>query len=194
MARKAKTTESKLAVVQPAYKPPEDYVDYTSALIRYGLLMHEKHGNMDRKALDSGIDELYGLGGKSIDLSVVQVQYLNMRMAGMSTVQACKALEIDLASPLFWEEDSGKGSLYNCCVDALRRLEAIKAEDVTWYMAINNPNSNLERMFAIKSRLPEYRDNATSGGKTIVAVEISLGDKPFKIVTDTKNVGDITNE
>lgn len=193
---KVNIKKTEIAVIEPkVYKSAEEYADYTSALIRYGLLMYQRSLNKDQKLLTGEmIDDLYQIGGDlSIALTPQQVQYLNMRMDGISTKKSCELLKIDQAYPLLWEEEGEKNSVYRFCVEALRLIQAKQAEDVVWDKAINE-GKELMLMFAVKSRLDEYKDNAKATGANVVQVNISVDKEPFVVDTNTKIIeGEIVN-
>ena len=183
MARVKKTTE-----LMPMEKPsmlPEDYCDYGSALIQYGSIKWQKANKM----LCDG-----GEGSKeSLPLSLEQVQYLNMRMAGISMADACKALKISPAMPMLWEEEGEKSSLFSCCVDAIKRKQAVMLEDNMWETAMvdNSSRRDIMKMFLIKPRMPEYKENSPSA-VVPVQVNISIDGQPY--VADTKMVGEDEDE
>lgn len=178
MPRPSKKTE-----LIPMDKPsplPEDYADYGSALIQFGNIMWQKNNKM----LSDG-----GEGTKeSLPLSLVQVQYLNMRMAGITMLEACKALKISPAYPLLWEEGEEK-NLYCYCVDAIKQIQARAAEDSLWGTVSKDPESckgNLI-MFGMKSRMPEYKDNAPT---TTVPIQVNLTVDGIPYKADTRMVGE----
>jgi hypothetical protein len=142
--------------------------------------------------LTDGMDKLYGIDGQSIDLTSQQVQYLNMRMDGLSTKQVCKSLQLDPALPMLWEEESEKNSLYYCCLTALETLKAKDLEDIVLEKAMtdNDWRRDTVRMFALKRFMPEYRENSPSV-TSAVQVNISVANQPFEVVTETKEISDV---
>jgi hypothetical protein len=175
---------SQIAVIEPERVNPDEYADFTSALIRYGLLLRSKR-NDDTKRLEAP-DDLYD-ASNNIDLTVEQVKFLNMKMAGLTTTDICKKLNISMASSLLWEEEGGKNSLFNCCMEAIKTIQARTAEDALWSTIEKNPESckgNLI-MYATKARLPEYRENApTVNVASRVIIEIE--GQTYKVVEDTQ--------
>lgn len=197
----AKRSYTKKQAEEPqAERPPIDpamYSDFGSSLIRFGVLMMEKKNQEDgTKKLESGectalvpttsMEGFYDFGlGLQSNLSLQQVQFLNMRMAGISNLDACMAIGVDMATPMLWAEENGLDSVYGCCLDAIRKAEATVAEDVVWDRAIRG-NKDLLLMFAVKSRLPEYRDNQPIQNQQIVKLDLRVNGETFKVVTETE--------
>jgi hypothetical protein len=174
---------SQIAVIEPVKVNPDEYADFTSALIRYGLLIRAKRNN-DTKLLESP-DGVYDVSN-NIDLTAQQVKYLNMKISGLTASKICKTLNIDMASALLWEEEGGKNSLFNCCMEAIKTIQARNAEDALWDTIERNPESckgNLI-MYATKARLPEYRENAPMVN-IMSKVSINIEGQPYKVVADT---------
>ena len=183
MGRVKKTTE-----LMPMEKPsmlPEDYCDYGSALIQYGSIKWQKANKM----LGDGGEGLK----ESLPLSLEQVQYLNMRMAGISMADACKALKILPDTLILWEEESEKGSLFSYCAEAIKRKQALLLEDSMWETAMqdNSSRRDIMKMFLIKPRMPEYKENSPSA-VVPVQVNISIDGQPY--VADTKIAGEDEDE
>jgi hypothetical protein len=191
MVKRSKSVALTVKEPEVTHKNPDEYIDFTSALIRYGLLMSAKAKN-GGKLLTDGMDKLYGIDGQSIDLTSQQVQYLNMRMDGLSTKQVCKSLQLDPALPMLWEEESEKNSLYYCCLTALETLKAKDLEDIVLEKAMtdNDWRRDTVRMFALKRFMPEYRENSPSV-TSAVQVNISVANQPFEVVTETKEISDV---
>lgn len=167
---------SKKVELAPLEKPsmmPEDYADAGSALIRYGQLSAVKGGK---------------LLGEGDSLELVQIQYLNMRMAGISLVDACKALMLDCAVPMLWEEEQGKDSVYAHCINAIRRKQALVLEDSMWDSAVSDtrPSRDAMRTALLRARMPEYKDNAPAV-QVPVQVNISINREPYAIDVSTED-------
>ena len=182
--KNVKVTKS-LAVIRPVVeRPTEEYYDYTTALIRYGLLMFRKTQG-DTKLLEGEVDSLYDA---PIPLTGEQVGYLNMRMQGLSMKNSCQLLKIDMAYPLLWEEELGIKSVYGFCLEAVKRTQAINLEDVVWDKAMTDDSKGLMAMFALKSRMSEYKDNAPANNNTAVQVNISVNGNKYVVDTDVVDI------
>lgn len=192
MGRPKKTTGKELAVVEPEVtrKNPEDYIDYTSALVRLGVYMSNKAKNGNKSITDGTEESLYGIEQQAMELTSQQVQYLNMRMDGLSTKDACKSLQLDMAMPLLWETTADKDGVYACCLTVLEQIKAKQLEDfvIDKAMVDGDWRRDTVRMFVMKRFLPEYRENAPQA-VSAVQVNISVANQPFEVVTETKSVG-----
>ena len=82
---------------------------------------------------------------------------VSLRADGWTDKEVCKGLGIGRSQLAIWQESD---DLYRACIDFVKDIETADAEQVTWRNAIENPNANIERMFALKARKPEYRDNS----------------------------------
>jgi hypothetical protein len=179
--RKPKITKA-LIPIESSVIEPEDYLDYSSTLIQLGVLMLEKSLRDDKKLLGEGVVE------PAIELMSEQVQYLNMRMKGIRIADCCKALKIDISAPMLWEEQYDKNSVYAYCIDIIRKSQALMLEDTVWNDAINNDSKDLLKMFALKSRMPEYKDNAVGGGQGVVIVNLKVDNQPYSVDENTVTV------
>jgi len=191
VARVKKTVNKELAVQEPevTWKNPEEYVDFTSALIQLGVFMSNKAKN-NGKAIASGTDDaMYGIENQAMELTSQQVQYLNMRMDGLSTKDACKGLQLDMAMPLLWEETADKDGVYACCLKVLEQITAKHLEESVINAALKDPDwrRDTARFFVMKRFMPEYRENAPQS-TSAVQVNISVANQPFEVVTETKIV------
>ena len=101
---------------------------------------------------------------------------------------ACKALGIRLSEIVIWKRNS---RLFEICMDILKEAEAEQAESVLWSNATQaaNPDS-ISRMFALKARKPEYRENAPAQGDTVVNVRISVEGQEFNTEAGIKIVSE----
>ena len=166
---------SKKSELIPMERPsllPEDYADAGSAVIQFGRLSAAK-----------GAKQLSD-GGKAVisELLPLQVQYVNMRMAGLGLAETCKALSIDCAVPMLWEEEQGKDSVYMHCISAIRKKQALVLEDGMWDSATTDsrPSRDAMRLALIRSRMPEYRENSPTVTMP-VQVNISIDREPYAI-------------
>ena len=189
MVKRGRKPKTELAVIEPevTHKNPDEYIDFTSSLIRLGMFMSNK-AKSNGKSITDGMDALYGIDEQSIDLTSQQVQYLNMLMDGMSTRDVCKGLQLDQATPMLWEETCDKDGVYSCCLSILQQIRAKELEEKFIDVALKDPDwrRDTARMFVMKRFMPEYRENSQTGGANIVQLNISVGDRPFEVITDTK--------
>jgi hypothetical protein len=163
----------------PTEAPSTDLALYTSAdtgVIKFGVLLWQK-SNKGKEQTELPT------------LSPEQITFLNMRVAGISPDYACKAIGIDSLSPLYWEESEGKDSLYCKCVEALSLKQVKDAENTVWDAVAKDSSSRRDilRMFAIKAKLPEYRDNAPTVSAP-VTVHLSFGNRQYLPETDTSKI------
>jgi hypothetical protein len=159
------------------------YVSPETGVVKFGILLWQKAQKDGEQTIP-------------VPLSVEQVCYLNMRVAGLLSAQACDLIGVDRLSPLYWEEKEGANSLYCKCIEALKLMQAKQAEDVVWDITVNDPSSRRDilRMFAMKGRLPEYRDNAPTVSAP-VTVHLSFGNRQYLPETDTsKIIEEMNNE
>jgi len=152
---------------------PDDFSDAGSAVIRFAQLSAGK----SQKTLSDGCS-----GNVPAVLDEKQVQYVNMRISGIGLVEACKALSIDAAVPMLWEEECGKDSVFAHCVAAIKRKQALVLEDSMWEQATTDGRSSRDsmRIALLNARMPEYRPNAPA--ITVpVQVNISIEREPYSI-------------
>ena len=158
---------------------PEDYADAGTGILMLAIALSAK--------ARAGKDE------QSVAVpDQVQIQYVNMRAAGMTQAEACKLLGIDRAMPMLWEEVSDKDSVYAQCVRIIKRIEAENLEAVVWRRATTVASASLERMFALKSRMSEYKDNAPAATFK-PQIRITIGGKNFDTAANLKEVVDVTD-
>jgi hypothetical protein len=120
-----------------------------------------------------------------LSLSQKQERYLTYRCHGsdhLDAAESCKLSPIELA---IWI----KQPFFSMIWAVVREAEALQAEAVTWSKAMTDGNASIERMFAIKSRKHEYRDNAPPPVAAITQIRISLDGKDFDVSADCKQVG-----
>lgn len=185
---KSEAAEANELMVQGAVSLcPEDYKDLDSALILYGLELARKDfdkGNLltDGKEQQEFLDSV----------SAEQAVYLNMRGAGLMPAEACQAMGINRAMPMLWEEQSAKSGIYNQCIKILKQMEADDLEAVVWKKALTDKNASIERMFALKSRKNEYKDNAPPVTNNVTQLRITVDGMNFDTSANFKDVqGDV---
>lgn len=157
---------------------PQDYADANAGIILLGIDLCIKN----RKGQDTDV----------LLPDPVQVQYINMRTAGMTQKEACTKLQIDRAMPMLWEEAGAKDSVYVQCVRIIKRIEAEDLESVVWRRATTVASASLERMFALKSRMSEYKDNAPAAAFR-PQVRITIGGKNYDVSANLQMKAEVVN-
>lgn len=147
----------------------EVFGDRERGIIRYGRLMAEKAG-------EDGIGEL----------SCEQVMYLSLRSVGVGTVEACGLIGIDVTMPLVWEAESGSGSWYMMCMEGIRKLEADVLEESMWASVLGGHTKEAERMFMLKGRKPQYRDNYQAQVTAVTQIRVSIDNNDFDVSANFK--------
>jgi len=143
---------------------PEDYADANSALVRLGQTYAEK-ANASSLLLESGEKK------EPERLTMEQVVYLNMLAAGLTPAEVCSCMKINRFQPTLWKEESEKDGVYRQCLKAIRVMEAENLEASVWRKASYD---SLMAMYALKTRMPEYKDNymPATGMETTINVNL----------------------
>jgi len=126
---------------------------------------------------------------EEINLSEQACQYLVARMAGADHPAAMRKAKAMPISIMIWQKDPEFMSIYN----QIKQAEAMMLESVVWDQAMNNPKASIERMFALKSRMSEYKDNAVATGQTVTNVRISIDGQDFDVSASMKDRGELNN-
>jgi hypothetical protein len=58
-------------------------------------------------------------------------------------------------------------------------MNAEQLESMVMSQALNNPNANIERMFAVKAWIPRYRDNAPLPAAPSVVIRVTIDGQPI---------------
>lgn len=133
-----------------------------------------------QKRLESGkVKELEGDGtGAIAELGQVQVMYLNMLAEGFTVPEACYMCGLDMVTPYMWEVQ-GRDGLFGEAMKIVREIETRSLESVVWAEASRGSKSENLKMFALKSRRPEYKDNFTAPTNVQTFIRVSLDGVPF---------------
>jgi hypothetical protein len=100
---------------------------------------------------------------------------------------ACTILGIRKSELVIWIKTN---KLFARCYEILKEAEAEQAESVLWSSATSQHNKDsISRMFALKARKPEYRENAPAPGDTVVNVRISVDGQVFDSTAGFKVAG-----
>jgi hypothetical protein len=72
--------------------------------------------------------------------------------------------------------------LFAKCLEIIKEAQAEQAESVLWTGATDTNNKDsISRMFALKARKPEYRDNAVAPGASVISVRVSIDGNPYSV-------------
>ena len=174
----------------------KEAVDYTSIpdspIIQCARILRDKSRSMSSAIAIESSNESALIVAQD-NLEPFQRMYIDLISTGTSSNDACKQLNIDCYLPILWENTCEKDGLYAQCISLIRKKEAKDLEEVIWSSAKNNPKSTLERMFAIKSRMDEYKDNAPPQTNLQTNINVTISDKdgnrfPYKVDTTVQEV------
>lgn len=163
----------------------EDYLMFDTAILQYG---ERKHVTAMSKvpALPSGEKAPVCLAREMLD---VQVQYLNMLGAGIRSQRACEVLGISLITPVVWLEEADGDSIYTYCIGLVKKMQADLLEDDVWNEALTNNKAYLLKMFALKARKDEYKDNAAPLNNMETNIFVKIGEKDYNVAVNYKSAG-----
>jgi hypothetical protein len=105
-------------------------------------------------------------------ISLAQTLYLLGLMYQLKPFEILDALHLAKISPALWAKNSSQ--IYRDNLDSIKTMNAEQLEAVVMDNALNNPNANIERMFALKAWIPKYKDNAPAAAAPSVVIRISL--------------------
>lgn len=79
--------------------------------------------------------------------------------------------------------------LYSKIMDIIKEMQAEQAETILWHNATDDENKdNISRMFALKARKQEYKDNAQPTNNSIISVRVTLDNKDFDTSASIKAI------
>lgn len=85
---------------------------------------------------------------------------------------ACGTINVPIIQHVAWIKSN---KLYAKAIQLLKEAQAEAVEDVVWQNALSGGTATtIERMFALKSRKAEYKDNALPQGDTNISVRVTL--------------------
>lgn len=150
---------------------PEGWPKLVSDLIK----LSSKQGQIFDTS--GGKPETSDIGLSVGDWSDRMVTFLD-RMANGRTIKCCfddgTATAVEL---MIWKTNA----LFSACLSTLKEAETLAAEAMTWDKALKDPNASIERMFAIKSRRPEYKDNAPPAQPGQINIQVNVAGKSFDV-------------
>lgn len=80
---------------------------------------------------------------------------------------------------------------FQSIISAVKASEANMLESVVWKNALDNPSASIERMFALKSRKQEYKDNGQAPAQSVTNVRISIDGQDFDVSANFKEKGEL---
>jgi len=113
------------------------------------------------------------IDNKNIEkLSSEQIKYIEMLSDNKPISEICHILCISKPLIIIWQKTN---KLFNECIKIVKECQAEQAEAILWNNAINSESADsISRMFALKARKPEYRDNAIIPNNNIISLKISV--------------------
>lgn len=115
-----------------------------------------------------------------------QRDFIGKLLEGMSVLAAKMELGVSGLELVLWSA----GDLFSACLDVIKEAETIEAEAMTWHNATRNEKAMIERMFAIKSRRPEYKDNAPEKKTGNVNIQVNIGERRFDVSANLADSND----
>ena len=146
-----------------------------SAIIRCGRYMSNRAKSDTQTALLPSGDTSVAIVVD--DLLPEQRAYIDLVSTGTPRVMACTLLNIDIYLPNLWEETLDKDGTYMQCMQLIKKKEADLLEEDVWKQAMENPRSVILKMFALKSRKDEYKDNAPAQTNLQTNIHVTISDQ-----------------
>lgn len=119
---------------------------------------------------------------KLADLVLSPQAYLYLLMIDndLTPAIACKVLRISKSQPILWANDN---KLYKAILEAIKQAQAEQLEAEIW----QSPQG-IERMFALKARKPEYRDNAPPPAPAHITLNVTIDERELQIKEHYRDV------
>jgi len=110
-------------------------------------------------------------------LTRAQRGYIELMQQRMAVENMHDLLEIDKTTIVIWKRTN---KLFAKCLELIKESQAESVESLMWMDAANKDNKdNITRMFLIKARKPEYRENAVVPASSIVNVRVTIDSKDY---------------
>lgn len=119
------------------------------------------------------------------ELTPDQYLYLYLIDSDIMPAIATKALKISKSQPGLWAKEN---KLFAAVLSAIKDGQADELESVVWREARYNPKASIERMFALKSRKTEYRDNAPMPTPPRLDLRITLDNADIDVSASYKDI------
>lgn len=128
---------------------------------------------------------------KHLILTKRQIDYLEHLMDDMGDLE--NMLEISSAEIVIWKRQS---KLFANIISIIKEAQAEKLEDEMWRTATTKGNKdNLSKMFLLKARKQEYKDNAPPPPLAAINLRITIDREPIdSLLTAHKPVYDVSDE
>lgn len=108
-------------------------------------------------------------------LSKLQLSYIELLDRGQSNI--CSTLDITPSTVAIWCRQS---RLFADCLAVVKQAQAERLEMLMWDKANNSEDKDsISRMFLLKARKPEYRENAIQQGDNTVNVHVTIEGERF---------------
>lgn len=145
-------------------------------------LSRSKSGSQDLLQLADGQDQ---------DMDINAKMYLVLLDRGYTHKEICNALKIPSVYPVSWRSVD---KVFATALDMIKDSLADQLESVSMQEAMTNPKANIERMFLIKGRKSEYRENAPLPPPVSVNLRISIDSKDFDVSANFRKIEDDDND
>ena len=122
---------------------------------------------------------------QAVTLSPAMYIYLYLIDNDFAPSVACKTLKLSKSQPVIWSKSN---KLFQATMAAIKAGQAEELESVVWFNAMHDPKASIERMFALKSRKAEYRDNAPAPAPARLDLRITLDKTDLDISGSLKDV------
>jgi len=110
------------------------------------------------------------------------MRYLTERAGGLNHIDAMKEINISPIMVVVWQRTFPE---FLSAMNLIKQAEALELEAYLWEYA-KNPTASNERMFALKSRLKEYREDGGGANLNNVNLKITLAGSDFDISSSVK--------
>lgn len=112
-----------------------------------------------------------------VKMSLAQTLYLLGLMYQLKPFEILDRLHLAKICPALWAKSNNK--VYSDNLEAIKTMNAEQLESMVMSQALNNPNANIERMFAVKAWIPRYRDNAPLPAAPSVVIRVTIDGQPI---------------
>ena len=117
------------------------------------------------------------------ELSDQQSQYLQGLVAGKRPVEMCETLGMSRVQPYLWKKNH---KLFREALELIENMQADDLEASMWQEALQEGGNPITKMFLLKARKQNYKENAPLQGANTVNIKVSIGEQEFKMVDVTQ--------